>query len=618
MCGFVGSVDFHQDRAPAILPAAANRIRWRGPDAYREVVHHDRVLAGARLAVIDLDSEADQPIASPDGRWELVFNGEIYNYHELAVEFGLKEKALRSDSWALLQLIERLGVLKVHQRLRGMYAFAAWDVRENRLWLVRDPFGIKPLAWTRTKTGAIFASDPRAVAIIRRSLDLPLRLDEYALSHYLLLGYIPGDATAWEQIMRCEPGSVTSIDAQGTDVTRWETRFAEDIDLNPSTNEVDTAIRSAVKRHLISDVEVGAFLSGGIDSSLLVALARRLTDTPIRTFSVGFDAPSIFDESVQAEATARAFECKHETLRIGLAELQPLAEKVADAFPEPHADAAAMPMLALSERASTHLKVVLTGEGGDEIFGGYRRYWALPLVRNPVFRLAATTPLGDLISAVGGRRAEQLTRAARAAPGVAYAHLLTSAQWGNNELGRLSLSGSSASHAVSRYGVAHLAVPRPRDLRVMELQLHLPESYLEKDDRSTMRYGLEARVPFLDLDLARVAMGLSDNQLATTGRTKILLRKVAQRYLPRSLWSGRKRGFSVPLREWMGSKAVAQWVRGALMEGATVSVGALERDALNRAVRLLGDFDSDQKAEHAYRLLILELWSRQCVADGAL
>jgi asparagine synthase (glutamine-hydrolysing) len=618
MCGFIGAVRFDGGPIEAIPVGASTRIRWRGPDAYSEGTSKGRVLASARLAIIDLDPEADQPLISADGAWELVFNGEIYNYRDLAVTHRLSAKARRSDSWALLELIGRIGVVEAHQQLRGMYAFAAVEVKSERLWLARDPFGIKPLVWSSIENGAVFGSDARSLAIWRNHMGLPRGIDRYALAHYLMLGYVPGDATIWADIRRCAPGSVTMIDKAGASVIDWETPPQDDLIGPPEADEVEAGIRAAVVRHLTADVEVGAFLSGGLDSSLIVTLASRAAGTPLRTYSVGFDSTSVFDESPMAETMARAIGSRHQTLRIGSGDLRELVEGVVEAFPEPHADAAALPMLALSRRACQDVKVVLTGEGGDEMFGGYRRYWALPMARGRLMRLAAQGHLGELASRLGGRRASQIVSAANSSPAAAYARLLTVSHWDSIIASGGRAATSLVPRVLSRYDTPELANPSPDSLRRLELGRHLPESYLEKGDRATMRCGLEARVPLLALDLAQIAFRLSNKQLAKVGRTKILLRQLAERHLPISVTRAAKRGFSVPLSDWMAGDASANWVRDVLLGGVGLQLGVFEQAGLSSAIRQLGGFETEEKAETAYRLLILELWCRECLQSGAL
>ena len=618
MCGFIGCATFRGDRPPPMPEMSVNRVRWRGPDVYGEEVGDDYRLSCARLAIIDPGAEANQPLSTEDCAWKLVFNGEIYNYRELAAEHNLSKRARRSDSWALLELIAKLGVKDACQSLRGMYALAAWQVEGPRLWLARDPFGIKPLAWTRTKQAVLFGSDARSLAVWRNALNEPINVDPYALTHYLMVGYVPGDATAWDAIERVSPGSVVAIDERGSAIHHWDPLSQLAPAPAATADEVDTALRATVARHLVADVEVGAFLSGGIDSSLIVALAHGCTASPIRTYSVGFDSTEVADESTQAEHISRILGGNHASLRVGSTDFRELAEAVATAFPEPFADAAAMPTLALARRASEEVKVVLTGEGGDEMFGGYRRYWALPLARHRWAQAASRMGLSGVAASLGGRRARQMIDSSAAPSGEAYLRYLTQLSW-DEVLPASGLTTPSAiARSIARYQWPAADQPTVGTLRRLELGHHLPECYLPKADRTTMRHGLEARVPFLDLDLAAVAFRLKESLLTSRGQTKVLLRRVASRYLPVSITRAPKRGFSVPLSSWMSAGETPRWVRETLFGGEAVEIGLLDQAGLPRVLARLDNFSREETAEAGYRLLELEFWCRSARADGAL
>ena len=610
MCGFIGSASCRGVQVPEIPEQAAYRIRWRGPDRFEECGSPSHRMASARLAIIDLNPEANQPLMSADGQWELVFNGEIYNYKELALSHGLSDKAQRSDTWTLLELIGLFGVDKARRLLRGMYAFAAWETNVGRLWLARDAFGIKPLAWTETNGLILFGSDPRSLASWRGVLGDSCEVDPYALTHYLMVGYIPGDSSAWAAIHKVAPGTCVEIGADGARMHDWDPLQA-DCGTAPSVEEVEAALIDSVALHLVSDVEVGAFLSGGIDSGLIVALARQYSGAPMRTYSLGFDSSDLHDESVTAARVAEMFGCRHTTVRLSASDFRRLAEEVADAYPEPAADAAAMPTLELSRRARTDVKVVLTGEGGDEMFGGYRRYWALPLARGLLARTATAVGVGRFARSFGGRRIRQMADASGGTLEEAYVRFLTQQQWQPLLLTSQLATSGRAAEALSRYRLEGGTRPTGKSLQKLELQRHLPESYLEKTDRATMRHGLEARVPFLDLRLASVAMRIAQSQLTRLGHTKPLLRQVANRHLPKDITHAPKRGFSVPLEAWLRVDSNAHWVRETLLGGEAIHLGLLDPEGLSRAVPTLG-------AEAVYRLLALELWARSAKSDLAL
>jgi asparagine synthase (glutamine-hydrolysing) len=346
-------------------------------------------------------------------------------------------------------------------------------------------------------------------------------------------------------------------------------------------------------------------------------MTRQLFDAPMRTYSVGFDSLQVHDESTAAAGMARRFGSRHVTIRLGSSDFQTLATGVADAFPEPAGDAAAMPMLALSSRAREDVKVVLTGEGGDEMFGGYRRYWALPLARLPMARFAGAIGLGQVAQTFGGRRVRQVAESATAEHGEAYLSYLSPTRWDTLLPVAPMATPAHVARAFSRYAVNGGQRPSAKSIRNLELHRHLPESYLEKTDRATMRHGLEARVPFLDLQLALVAMSLTDRQLARRGRTKLLLRSVADRHLPSEVAAGPKRGFSVPLSAWMAPDRTVAWIRESMLGGEATQMGLLDQGVLSQTLTTLGNFGTDAAADLAYRLLALELWCRSCRADQA-
>ena len=619
MCGFIGAARFDGSVSPDVPDNIATRICWRGPDSYRLEATRDHSLASARLAIIDLAPEADQPLSTDDGAWELVFNGEIYNYRQLAAQHGLSDRARRSDSWTVLELVALLGVDQARRSLRGMYAFAAWETSASRLWLARDPFGIKPLAWSRVDGGVLFASDPRSIASWRRQLGAPCSLDAYALTHFLMVGYVPGDATAWEGVERLPPGGLLAVDVQGSELHVWDAFNDQHSGDTWTVDELDAAVRDSVSRHLVADVEVGAFLSGGIDSSLVVSIARREFDAPIRTYSVGFDSDSVANETAAAERMAAKLGTLHTGLHLGAADFRDLVASVAEAFPEPHADPAAMPTIALSKRAREDVKVVLTGEGGDELFGGYRRYWALPLARGKIGRTVGALGLPAFAARVGSRRLGQVADSVTlGSPGEAYLRYLTQLHWRAMTPVSTLCTPSLVSRVIERYELDAQERPTATSMRLLELRRHLPETYLEKCDRATMRHGLEARVPFLDLDLAAIALRIPDHQLGRPGRTKVLLRQVAARHLPAEVALGPKQGFSVPLNDWLSVPATASWARESLLGGEAVQRGILDAVGLPDVLSDLTKLTGSPQAEAIYRLLCLEMWYRSARGDGAL
>jgi asparagine synthase (glutamine-hydrolysing) len=315
---------------------------------------------------------------------------------------------------------------------------------------------------------------------------------------------------------------------------------------------------------------------------------------------------------------ASALKTQHTTLTLRQGDFSGLATSVAEAFPEPHADPAAMPTLALSQKASQDVKVVLTGEGGDEMFGGYRRFWSLPLARSKVGRIASRMGLTAAARGIGGRRLQQVADSAGGTRGAAFLRHLTPLHWDKLTAVSELCTSQMIGRAVDRYELGNVDDTTPESLRYLELRRHLPETYLEKDDRATMRHGLEARVPFLDLDLASVALKLDSRMLARPGKTKILLREIALRHLPAETARAPKRGFAVPLRSWMSPGPTSKWIRESLLDGAAVARRLFDPRALSVVYAALCDLDGAGKPESLYRLLAFELWCRDAAKDGAL
>jgi asparagine synthase (glutamine-hydrolysing) len=433
-----------------------------------------------------------------------------------------------------------------------------------------------------------------------------------------MVGYIPGDATAWSEVDRVEPGAVIALASDDVAVLRWDPLQYRPPGPAATVDEVDAGLRQSVERHLVADVEIGSFLSGGIDSSLITTIARREFAAPMRTYSVGFCTDEVADETPDAERMAAKLMTKHTSLMLGSDRFQDLASAVGEAFPEPHADPAAMPMLALSERARQDVKVVLTGEGGDEMFGGYRRHWAFPLARGNSAQVARKLGIGSLLRRFGGRRARQVADSMSGSAGSGFLRYLTQLHWDRITPISSVSSPEMVSDVIARYELVGQGRTTTQSMRYLELRRHLPETYLEKDDRTTMYHGLEARVPFLDLELAAVALRVEPYMLARPWRTKLLLRQVASRHLPPETHQAPKRGFAVPLVGWLSPPTTLRWVRESLLDGHAVRRGLLDGPAVSRLFQSIADLGTPGNAEAMYRLLALELWCRSAAQEGAL
>jgi asparagine synthase (glutamine-hydrolysing) len=607
MCGICGLASTRGRVDVEALAAMSATLVHRGPDSFGEYLGGAVGLACRRLSIIDLET-GDQPIANEDGTMQVVQNGEIYNYRELRRELERAGHRFRTngDTEVIVHLYEQ-HANRFAERLRGMFAVAIWDTRRRRLVLARDRFGIKPLYYSAEGGELSFASELRAFP--RGELDLE------ALEAFLAFNSIPAPLTIFRDVHKLPAGHTLVWDdgrisverfARPAPVPKHEERADEEAEL---VEELRARMRDSVHAHLVSDVPVGVLLSGGIDSSLLAAVAAQETSGRVRTFSIGFEERS-FDELDDARLVARRFDTEHHelVLRPDAAQLLPA---LADAFDEPFADSSALPTYLVSQLAASEVKVALSGEGGDELFGGYYTYAADLLAPRvaPLARLARPfverLPSSDR-KASFDYRAKRFVRAAHMPP--------LERHHGWKEIfspdARAELTGRSSSFDPvellrARYDetVGSDELARLQDV---DLGVYLVDDLLVKTDRASMAHSLEARVPYLDTIVSNLALALPSRHKVRRLRKKLLLRKAAEPLLPRQIVYGRKRGFSIP---------AAAWLRGDLVPFAreTLAPDRLRRQGYFRpdvVARVLDDHVAGREdlSRQLWGLLAFTLW----------
>jgi asparagine synthase (glutamine-hydrolysing) len=548
----------------------------RGPDSDGVYVDGPVGLAARRLAIIDLVT-GDQPLANEDGGVTVVQNGELYNYRELRLELERAGHVFStsSDTEVLAHLYEEHGE-RFAERLRGMFAVALWNSEQRRLLLARDRYGIKPLYYRESAGELAFASELRALP--RGEIDLD------ALEAFLAFNSVPAPLTIFREVRKLPPGHVLVWEdgrselkpyARPAPARAGEVRDDEEAEL---VEELRARMRDSVRAHLVADVPVGVLLSGGIDSALLAALAADETSEPLRTFSIGFEERS-FDELGDARLVAQRYGTQHRelVLRPDAALLLPA---LADAFDEPFADSSALPTYLVSQLAAEDVKVALSGEGGDELFGGYYTYaadllaqrtgWAAPLLRPLVERLPSSSARASF-----DYRAKRFVRAAQLPP------LERHHGWKEifSREARAELTGRRDDFDPVDLLRARFAETEGAELlaRLQDVDLgtYLVDDLLVKTDRASMAHSLEARVPFLDPVVTNLALALPTRHKVRGLRKKVLLRKAAAPLLPPELLRRRKRGFSIP---------AAAWLRGELEPFAreTLSPETLRRQGFFR------------------------------------
>jgi asparagine synthase (glutamine-hydrolysing) len=621
MCGIAGVYQYASYRPveKETLLDMLSVIRHRGPDDEGVYLQNNIAMGMRRLSIIDL-AGGTQPISNEDKSVVLVFNGEIYNYLELRDRLRARGHQLTtsSDTEVIVHLYEEMGEDCVRE-LRGMFAFAIWDAARQRLFLARDRLGIKPLYYMKHRGRLIFASEIKAIL---QHPEVNAGLDPEALSHFLSLKYVPAPQTMFAGIHALEPGHTIICDQQHLSIRPyWKLSFAPGqnhrVTEADCTEQLDALLRECVKLHLVSDVPFGAFLSGGVDSSTVVALMSQLLDTPVKTFSVGFGGEGeAYSELPYARLVAKRYETEHHEILVGPEDFTNLAEKVIWHLDQPIADNACLANYMVSELAARHVKMVLTGEGGDELFAGYARYAGETL--SPWFRFmpkqARSLALG-LGQHLPGLRRQKLALYALCQPN----EVSRFTNWFplfNRDMRTELLSDGFKRElppaTPETIFARHLADTDATDplsrMLYVDTKLWLPDDLLARGDKMSMAASLEARVPLLDHKLVEFAASLPPHMKLRGLARKYLLKKVARRWLPSQVVDRKKQGFPMPFSVWFRGR-VRPFVRDLL------SPGTIQRRGYFNAgyVQKLLDQHEAGTADHGallWGLLSVELWHR--------
>ena len=625
MCGIYGVVRWHGSVEGSTLAAMDAALAHRGPDDSGTLLDGPCALGMRRLSIIDL-AGGRQPIASEDRAVWVVMNGEIYNHR--ALRRGLVDAGHRfaseCDTEVLVHLYEEHGERFVDS-LRGMFAAAVWDRRTRTLTLARDRLGIKPLYYMLLDGGdggIAFASEARALLAVPEA---PRAIDPTALSHYLSFGTTPADRGLLRDVRKLEPGHVLRVEEGRVHSPRryWHLRFPT---LEPALSEAEAEehlralLVDAVRAHLESDVPVGAFLSGGLDSSTVVALMAREGHRP-HTFSVGFDERD-FDELRYARLVADRFGTRHDELVVR-PDVWSLVEDVVRDLDEPLADVSAIPTWLVSRRAARRVKVVLSGDGGDEVFGGYPRYGQELREARRLDRLPGSVRrgLGAVSRWLPDRaRGRRWLRHASLAPHLRYVDeqsLFPSDLKARLVTADLARALAAVADPVEERVALHAHAPRDPLARLLYLDTHtyLPLDILTKVDRMSMAHSLEVRPPLLDTPLVEAMAAMPSRWKVDGAEHKRLFRRAVRPWLPPEILAREKRGFGVPIRAWFRGPLRAG-VRELLLERRTVERGLFDPAGV-RAV--LDEHESGRRDQslQLWSLLVLELWTRAVLDRGA-
>jgi len=573
MCGICGKYDLTgREVSLELLKKMADSFAYRGPDDEGFFACGPLGLGHRRLSIIDLSPAGRQPMSNEDDSIRLVFNGEIYDFEKARQDLLSRGHELKSrtDSEIILHLYEEEGV-ECLKRLNGMFAFALWDDRRKRLWLARDRLGVKPLVYAWDGRRLVFGSEIKAVLC---DPNVSRQIDREALDLYLTLNYIPAPWTIFRSVRKLLPGHFLLLEKETLHTEQyWDIGPREGREPPPPEDLHETKLRlrgllvDAVKRRLISDVPLGAFLSGGVDSSIIVALMSRNSSRPVKTFSIGYkDLPS-FDETVYAQEAAAFNRTEHHEFKLGHKDILDAFPRILETFDEPFADSSAAPTYIVSRETRNHVTVALSGDGGDELFAGYRmylgEYWSRYYAAVPHFLRQGV--IGPIIQALPDARdkpyLEKIRRLKKFAKGMSLSFPARFCGWReifSFELRRQLLQDPLPGNFY--LGLVRDAVIRRREafredpinlMLYLDVKGLLPGDMLTKVDRMSMLNALEVRVPFLDYIFVEFAFTLQGNtKLKATGGKRILL-QAFEDLLPPAIQKRPKWGFEMPIGAWL-------------------------------------------------------------------
>jgi len=629
MCGIAGQVASPGGTPVqrSVLEAMCAAMEHRGPDSRGLFVDGDAGLGIQRLRVVDLVT-GDQPIHSEDGSVVVVLNGEIYNFRELRARLRARGHRLSTegDTEVIAHLYEEHGIDCV-SHLHGMFAFALWDRARRRLLLARDRIGKKPLYYALLDGGISFASELRALLEDPR---VPRRVDPCAVDRFLAYGYIPAPDSIFAGVRKLAPAHTLVLEDGSAETARyWRLDYSRKLHISDPRELVEPIrehLLRATRCRMIADVPLGAFLSGGIDSSAVVAAMARASPDPVRTFSIGFDRAA-FDELAHARRVASMFGCDHHELVVR-ADAISILPRIVRHYGEPFADASAIPSFHLAEMARAHVTVALNGDGGDETFGGYTRYVANALAARldvlPGFARRAAARRAPGLS--GGAQSGTVARLGRLAAGLPlspaqryerYVSIVDAERRGGlyRPEFQAELSGGPGEVIAGAWREASGADVVDVMLEVDALT-YLPGDLITKIDIATMAHSLEARSPLLDQDLMQFAASIPAELKVRGRQKKWILREALRGWLPDDILDRPKQGFSVPIGEWLRGE-LRGIVRDVLLDPGTLARGYFRPRAVEWMLqRQAAGSDADTKP--VWALFVLELWHREMLdGDGA-
>jgi asparagine synthase (glutamine-hydrolysing) len=607
MCGITGFVSRKLNRND--LQCMSDLLSHRGPDA--DGYFYDEPagvgLGHRRLSIIDLSAAANQPFYSHDGRYVMIYNGEVYNYKEVAAKYSIRMRT-SSDSEVIIEAFAKAGIQSVSD-LNGMFAFVIWDKQEEKLYVVRDRIGIKPFFYYYNEKEFAFSSELKAL------FHLPVKreINPDAVADFLYLGYVPGTTSIYKNFYKLLPGyyGVFEKGLFASFPYWWLDSKIESPVLTDEKQAKKTLLgllESSVKYNMVSDVPVGIFLSGGIDSSTVAAIAQSVSPAPVKTFSIGFKEKK-YNELHYANEVAQTIRSDHSEYTVTEQDAMDLVEKIPGIYDEPFADSSAIPTYIVSQMARNEVTVALSGDGGDELFMGYGFYnWARRL-DNPLLK-AMRYPVGKALYRFGSNRYKRASTLFNYPENRKKSHIFSQEQYYFTADEISELLKNPACININEYNCSEKRkLDELEEQSFFDIKNYLPEDLLTKTDRASMYHSLEVRVPLLDHRLVEFAINLSSSLKMRGNTGKYLLKSALYEYVPERLFNRPKWGFSIPLRQWL-SKELRYLIDKYLDPAYLQECGLVHPEPVGRLVHdyLAG---KDYLYNRIWTLVILHKWYKE-------
>ncbi len=597
------------------------RMYHRGPDAggVWASADADVVLGHRRLAIVDLSENGAQPMHSASGRFVCVFNGEIYNHRRLRDKL-LKEKKVTafrgtSDTEVLVEAVEAYGVQETIRHCKGMFALALYDKKTGKLTLIRDRIGEKPLYYGFVNGYFVFASDIGSISALD---DFDNPIDTKVLQLYFIHGYIPAPYSIYQDIYKLDAGCILELDVPYKEPkvsAYWSVREAAKYgqahpfqgSRQEAADELERLLKASIREQMVADVPVGAFLSAGIDSSTGVALMQAQSNQKVKSFTIGMDDPA-YNEAVYAKEIARHLGTEHTELYITAEDARAVIPRLSGIYGEPFADSSQIPTYLVSRMTREHVTVSLSGDGGDELFCGYGSYASIDRIWGKmkncpcgVRRLASRLLVGNPL--IRNNQLIQTKAYLLAAKSPEHLYELSNAQEASNL--RIALEKETYPYKHNSFPYGALQDPKS-SIMLMDMEVYHPDDILVKVDRSAMAVSLETRVPMLDKDVVEFAWTIPMAYKKQGGEGKLLLRDVLYRYVPKTMMERPKKGFSIPVAQWLREPGLREWAQ-ALLDGSLIRrQGILDADAVERIWR---DFiDNGNWRIQIWYILMFQSW----------